>query len=685
MRSISRSKKFIILVFILLLLFSPFLVDSEDNIYPALEVGDASVGYYQSTTCNISFFSVLRENYRNLQNVEFRENNYASFDCLGKVTGLDKYSDLYIVSIGSNSIYTLFFQGIFWCCILIIFSNKLNLGKVRSGLVFVLTIFFTSQHLTEERFYSRINQYYSSNLEIGNKYLLSIFFSYYIILLLISLVIENNEKNILNKFPFMFLVVGTFNGFNLNFYSLVFSYIGLKYLSTRRVNNLFNLIYLLFSIFWIFTTKDLNSFFDTDKLRGFVNSSNNIQSLIYWIILYFLIFNCFIYLSKITELNYKQICRNFLISGNLVIVFGMLGSMSKLVNFMNFIIFGQNKKGINTFESIAGNTWRGFSASAESVAEFLGFGILFCFILILNKKIQLDLKLVAFMLLPLYGLLRANNFAVFLSMGLVGFYFLYHKFFRSKLNPLNKKIYLLVTMTTMISIILYTIFNSFDYDYISKLLIYESALQSNFFSDMEVYGKWLYTTNYFENNEIYSLIILENFGNPSTSLVFLTQVFHQENFNIPFIPNIVTVLSFLALLVNRSGLWAIFIAKYNPNLLETFFGNGPSQLNNYLYKLKVNLFAYKEVPESLPSSLFLPHSSFLDILVFYGVVGFVIFIFWNFYLFRLKSIENSTKALLFFLLINLAKSDSILYINSFTLLIFVYILILQNKEKIGYV
>lgn len=165
---------------------------------------------------------------------------------------------------------------------------------------------------------------------------------------------------------------------------------------------------------------------------------------------------------------------------------------------------------------------------------------------------------------------------------------------------------------------------------------------------MEVYGKWLYTTNYFENNEIYSLIILENFGNPSTSLVFLTQVFHQENFNIPFIPNIVTVLSFLALLVNRSGLWAIFIAKYNPNLLETFFGNGPSQLNNYLYKLKVNLFAYKEVPESLPSSLFLPHSSFLDILVFYGVVGFVIFIFWNFYLFRLKSIENSTKALLFF-------------------------------------
>ena len=86
--------------------------------------------------------------------------------------------------------------------------------------------------------------------------------------------------------------------------------------------------------------------------------------------------------------------------------------------------------------------------------------------------------------------------------------------------------------------------------------------------------------------KVMSLIFLENAGTPSSTLRFITQIFHQENFNIPFIPNLVVVLSFVSLLINRSGLWSIFIAKYNPNLLEAIVGNGPSQFNNYLYKLK---------------------------------------------------------------------------------------------------
>ena len=143
-------------------------------------------------------------------------------------------------------------------------------------------------------------------------------------------------------------------------------------------------------------------------------------------------------------------------------------------------------------------------------------------------------------------------------------------------------------------------------------------------------------------------------------------------------------LSFVSLLINRSGLWSIFIAKYNPNLLEAIIGNGPSQFNNYLYKLKLNLFAYKEVPDSLPTSLFLPHSSFLDIIVFFGVLGFLIFTLWNFYVMNVKTYENYLKMLLFFLLINFFKSDSILYINSFTLLMFTYVLILNNKDKYFY-
>lgn len=677
-------KKFISFLLVLIVLLSPFFIDSQDNIYPAIKVEDSSVGYYQSTTCNISLYNVLKNNYRNLEDIKINENNYAPLDCLGKVTGLDKTSSEYVVSIGTNSNYTLIFQGILWCSILLFFSNKYSTRNIRYGLVATLSAFFAVQHLSEERFYSRINQYFSSNLEIGNIYLLSIFFSYFIILLLISLIVENNEKNLLNKFPFMFLLVGTFNGFNLSIYILIFSYLGLKNLLVSKTLNSFNLTYSLFSILWLFTGREKNSFFDTDKLKGFINSSNNLSSLIFWTILYLLIFNCFIYLYKVSEINLSEISKNLLVSGTLITIFGIIGSTSKMLNFINYFIFGQNKRGINTLESIAGNTWRGFSASAESLGEFLGFGILFTFILLMKKMIFTDWKIIFFLIFPIYGLIRTNNSAVFILLTLIASYFLYQKLIINNKIILKKRNFLIASSMIIVLVSTYSIFNSFDYDYISKLLIYESALQSNFFSDMAVYGKWLYTTNYFENNQIYSLIILENLGNPSSSLVFITKIFHQNNFNIPYIPNFVGLLSFISLLINRSGLWAIFIAKYNPNGIEAFFGNGPSQFNNYLYKLKVNLFSYKEVPESLPTSLFLPHSSFLDIIVFYGFIGFSLFVIWNLYLLKTKTAENSPKILLIFILVNMIKSDSILYINSFTLLMFVYILILKNRENYGF-
>ena len=77
----------------------------------------------------------------------------------------------------------------------------------------------------------------------------------------------------------------------------------------------------------------------------------------------------------------------------------------------------------------------------------------------------------------------------------------------------------------------------------------------------------------------------------------------------------------------------IFIAKYNPSFIETTFGNGPYQLNNYLYNLKIDL----DVPYEKLSSLFLPHSSILDIFIFFGILGLLSFILWNIYLLLAKS------------------------------------------------
>ena len=78
-------------------------------------------------------------------------------------------------------------------------------------------------------------------------------------------------------------------------------------------------------------------------------------------------------------------------------------------------------------------------------------------------------------------------------------------------------------------------------------------------------------------------------------------------------------------------MWGIFIAKYDPNLLETIFGYGPFQLNEYLYGEKVFL----DVPYYKLESLFLPHSSLLDVLIFFGSGGLVILV--SYILFALYS------------------------------------------------
>ena len=84
-------------------------------------------------------------------------------------------------------------------------------------------------------------------------------------------------------------------------------------------------------------------------------------------------------------------------------------------------------------------------------------------------------------------------------------------------------------------------------------------------------------------------------------------------FDVPIVPNFVSLISLISILINRTEMWGIFIAKYSPNLLEALFGNGPYQLNNYLFLQDITL----DMPEEKLDSLFLPHSSFLDIIVFF--------------------------------------------------------------------
>ena len=90
--------------------------------------------------------------------------------------------------------------------------------------------------------------------------------------------------------------------------------------------------------------------------------------------------------SSVQYFNFELFIRNSLIAGSLTCFLGIIGALYPLGNFLNFYIFGQNKRGMKEFSSIAGNTWRGFAPSAESVGEFYGFIIILVFLYIIKYK-----------------------------------------------------------------------------------------------------------------------------------------------------------------------------------------------------------------------------------------------------------------------------------------------------------
>ena len=119
----------------------------------------------------------------------------------------------------------------------------------------------------------------------------------------------------------------------------------------------------------------------------------------------------------------------------------------------------------------------------------------------------------------------------------------------------------------------------------------------------------------------------------------------------------------------------IFFAKFSPNTIEAYLDVDQINLTVIYIIKKVRL----DLPPEKLTGLFLPHSSFLDILIFFE--------YWVLLIFRLilktliyKSNENSFKFLFVFLIINFLKSDSLLYINSIMLLLLSISLVFSKEH-----
>lgn len=658
---LENKKIFLVLVFFLILLVPFINHDNNDNIEPQI-INENSIGYYQSTTCKISLSEVIFSNIGNSEKLYFNNNSYAGGECFGKVTGLDKVKDLYFVSIGTNTLYTFIFQSILWLLLLFLFfPSRVSKISIPIAPSFLLPFILIFQIIYEDRFYSNFDKYYDISLKVNNYYLLSYFLGFLIIGIFIRELYQYRSINIFYLLPFMFVFFGTYQGMNLNFYTIFFSYFGLLSIFQKNYSKKFLVFYFAFSNFWIFNKNVTSNFFDTDKLRGFINSSNNLGSTIYWIVLIFLFLSGIYFLTVSTknDVSILKISNNFLISGSLILFSGIVGSYYPLFNFFNFLIYGQNKRGMQNFNSIEGNTWRGLMPSAEFGGEMFAVAILLLIYIISFKKYKLSILQLTGCVLCVYGLYRSNNFAAIISLSVFGIFIYLSS--KSYLKKINKSIYLII-FVLLITLISTLSFNT--YKILNSSLVEEAVLHSDLYQNSDNYKNYLIKDKFFIEKDFQSILIYENsYQRASSSLVFLIESY-TSGVGIPFVPNIIGLLGFTSLLINRTEMWGIFIAKYNPSSLEAFFGYGPLQFSNYLYDHKIRL----DLPENKISSLYLPHSSILDLIIFIGYGGLLALIVFILIKIIKKEYNKNLYLILFmFLIINFLKSDSILYIPSFVM------------------
>lgn len=405
--------------------------------------------------------------------------------------------------------------------------------------------------------------------------------------------------------------------------------------------------------FWINNDIKTYSYFDVDKVIGLSATSNNSQSLFFWGFVFLLMINGIIYIiNKSEHLDYVLIYKNFVFSGFLVVLFGLLSTINSLINNLIFFYFGQNKPGSSEIESIAGNTWRGFSPSAEMIGEFYGIILLFTIYFVVFKKLKLENYEVIFLFFIVYGFARANNVSAFVTLAFITVVLLVQNY----IDRQNVRLIIYLVLIFVSSISAYYILRQNTYASMGQSIVYEGL--SVTLSGVEDSDK---TKRLLEERDFISVLnFLADRDVVSSSLSIKTEVLTSQG-NISNIPNIVAIFGTLGLFINRAEKWGIFFARYDPGLSEFLFGYGPYNLVNYNFD------------NSIPANgLTLPHSSFLTSLVFFGVFGMFLII----VIFLRKLLIHKDNRLIvssiIFILINYLKSDSVMYLPSFIMLIFFF-------------
>ena len=640
--------KIIKIIFLLFIIIVPFSIsDFSDQIRPEKITSD--LRFYEINTCSISLNEFLIENpnviYQDHYKIRF--NNYSSISCFGQITGIDQIGYTFYISIGTNTILNLFLQSIFWLLLISLFPKKKDFELKNS-------IFFSNSFTAfiicvviyaEQRYYSKV----LFELDINkNRTLLFLFVYFFFIGFFSFYVIQSRDDNLLNFLPFTYILIGVYSGMNIYFLTIFFCIIGTsKILKDKKIRKYFSLINILV-FFWAFNAVGLNYYLKPDKIRGLSSTAYNFLSVSSWSYLMIIsILGMYVFVSERKVIfKLEKLKNNFILTSIIIIIFGYIGSSMPVINFYNYYFFGQTKYGTDDQNLFGVNfwgeteAWRGYFPSAETIGEFFALGLILIF---LTRKSNKKFERILILGVPtlIIGLYASNNKAALISLLLC---------FALSISYENK----LKTSTKL-------------------LLVIPVLFVLGYFIRFE---NFLYSLNFSTNKMIEMGIGYGNESFRSSSINYLQNL--DESFFL--IRLIILIFGFFAFLINRSELWGIFFARYNPETIETFFGSGPFILANHYSEINI---LDKKLYTGTPLGFLLPHSSILSIMLFFGLIGLIIFFVYVFYILNKGRKTNTSMFLIcLFILLNILKSDSILYMPSFFLYLTMFVSLKKSKKII---
>jgi len=661
-----KNKNVLKVLFTILLIVLPYSLNSSMSSEISTPVlNTENLSFYQKNTCEISFFSFISTNIL-LENIEIRFDSYGEMNCFGKIQYIEPAQNKYIVFVGSHSLISIALQSIIWLTLISIIKKK---GASNKFILesFLTALLFLFHFVGEESLYSQLNLNYSKNLTPDNYLLFGYFITFLLICYFISEVCSNRIENLVLYLPFLFLINGVFINTNINFFVIVLVFYGFKNILKFEKNILIvNLIYFLFMLFWANNDLIIHGYFDIDKLNGFSASTNNDIALIFWNLTFLLVLNGLYFLTNACpKIDFKKLFDNFLISGFCIVFFGLLASSNIVLNKIIYLYFGQNKPSISQIQSIEGNTWRGFSSSAEMIGEFYGLVLLMTFYFLFIKKIRLNIYQALCILFILYGFFRANNIAALATLLAIVSYLLINHLIQSR----SKRLLFYSFLITLITITSFFILRQNTYANMGQSVVYEGLSISNI--EIKNNDNFQYVDRFLNERDYLSILnLFEERDEISSSLSFLTKTLSNQN-NISYIPNPVAIFGTIALFINRAEKWGTFFAKYDPSGAEFYLGYSPLNLVNYNFDNQI-----------VTNGLVLPHSSVLSFLVYFGVIGITLII--SFLL--LKIYQNRKQnilvhLILIFLAVNFLKSDALLYLSSFVMFSFMFFII---EKEVSY-